>query len=124
MPIDGKDFPMIGAAGQGFSQASQLENLKSRIEKASESQVDLKEGRQAAGRDLDKAATEFEAMLLQEMLKSMWKNVPSEGMLSGSREEELYRDMLNEAMAANISENQSIGIKEVILREMKNDEKP
>jgi len=120
MPIDGKDFPLMGA----MSQISQLQNLQNRVEKASEIERDVKGGRTSGARDIDKAATEFEALLLQEMLKSMWKNVPSEGLISGSREEELYRDMLNEAMAKNISENQSIGIKEVILREMKNDEKP
>lgn len=63
------------------------------------------------------AATDFEAMLLQDMLKSMWQTVPSEGMLTGSREEQTYRDMLNQALSKNIAEHKSLGIREVIMKE-------
>lgn len=78
-------------------------------------------GGPGAARDLketEKAATDFEAMLVQQMLKSMWSTVPSQGMLSSSREEEYYRDMLNEGLARDIAEKRSIGIKDVILREL------
>lgn len=64
------------------------------------------------------AATQFEALLLQQMFKSMWESVPKDGMLTGGREEELYRDMLNEALAKNVSETRSIGIKDVIAADM------
>jgi len=64
------------------------------------------------------AAEQFEAMLLKEMLKSMWSTVPQEGMLSGSYEEGMYRDMLNEALAQSISEGQGMGIKDVILKDI------
>jgi len=66
----------------------------------------------------EKAATDFEALLLQDMLKSMWSaEVPKDGMLTGSREEEQYRDMLNEALSKNIAEHKSVGIRDVIMRE-------
>jgi len=64
-----------------------------------------------------KAANQFEGLLLQEMLKAMWQTVPKGGLVSGSREEELYRDMLNEALSESISEGQGIGIKDVVLKE-------
>ncbi len=69
--------------------------------------------------EMEKAATDFEALLLQDMFKSMWETVPKDGMLSGSREEASYRDMLNEALANNIAKGKSIGIKDVILKEFK-----
>jgi Rod binding domain-containing protein len=66
-----------------------------------------------------KAATDFEALLLQQMLDAMWKNVPSEGVISGSHDEQTYRQMYNEALAKDIAEHQSIGVKDAILKDFK-----
>lgn len=66
----------------------------------------------------EKVAQQFEAMLVKQMIDSMWSTVPKEGVLSGSREEELYRDMLNEALANSISEGKGMGIKDVILKDI------
>jgi Rod binding domain-containing protein len=63
------------------------------------------------------AAQQFEALLVQQMLESMWSSVPQKGLLSGSNEEAMYRDMLNEALATSISEGKGLGIKEVILND-------
>lgn len=67
---------------------------------------------------IEKAAVDFEAMLLNQMLKSMWTTVPKDGMLSGSNEETYYRDMLNQALAESIATDQSIGVKDVIMGEL------
>lgn len=64
------------------------------------------------------AAEQFEALLLQEMLKSMWSTVPKGELLTGSSEEGMYRDMLNEAIAKSVSEGTGIGIKDVISKDM------
>lgn len=64
------------------------------------------------------AAQQFEAMLLKQMIDSMWSTVPKEGLLSGSSEESMYRDMLNEALASSISEGKGIGVKDVILKDI------
>ena len=68
--------------------------------------------------DAKKAAEQFEGILVQEMLKSMWSTVPKNGALSGSYEEGMYRDLFNEALAQSISEGQGIGIKDVILKDI------
>ena len=73
--------------------------------------------------EIEKAAAQFEALLLHQMMNEMWKSVPNEGLLSGSREEALYRDMLNQAVADSISTGKSIGIKNVVMKELKNTEK-
>lgn len=65
-----------------------------------------------------KAAEQFEALLTHEMLKSMWNTVPKGELLSGSSEEQTYRDMLNEALANSIAEGRGIGIKEVIMKDI------
>ncbi|MCB0311000.1 MAG: rod-binding protein, partial [Bdellovibrionales bacterium] len=69
--------------------------------------------------EMEKAATDFEAMLLRQMFQAMWQSVPKGDLLSGSEEEKLYRDMFNEHLADEVAENASIGIKDVILRDLK-----
>lgn len=63
------------------------------------------------------AAQQFEALLVQQMLESMWNTVPNKGLLSGSNEEAMYRDLLNEALANSISEGKGLGIKDVIMKD-------
>ena len=72
----------------------------------------------AANTAAEQAAKQFEALLLEQMFKSMWANIPTDGMFSGGREEEYFRDMLNEALAESVSKGQGIGIKDIVLREI------
>jgi len=71
-----------------------------------------------ATKDPQLAAQQFEALLVKQMIDSMWRTVPKEGLLSGSNEKSMYRDMLNEALANSISEGRGIGVKDVILKDI------
>jgi flagellar protein FlgJ len=73
--------------------------------------------------EVENAAQQFESLLLSQMLKSMWQTVPDGGMLSGSREEEIYRDMLSDAMGDEIAKGQGIGVKGVLAKELYKREK-
>jgi Rod binding domain-containing protein len=66
----------------------------------------------------EEVAKQFEGMLLKQMIDSMWSTVPKNGLLSGSQEEDMYRDMLNEALATSISEGKGIGVKDIILKDI------
>jgi flagellar protein FlgJ len=68
-----------------------------------------------------KAAADFEALLVGQMFKEMWKNTEGaqEGNMFTSEQESIYRDMLNEELAKEIAEKQSIGIKDIILKNFK-----
>lgn len=66
----------------------------------------------------EEVAKQFEGLLLKQMIDSMWSTVPKKGVLSGSNEEEMYRDMLNEALATSISEGKGIGVKDVIMKDL------
>lgn len=79
---------------------------------------DVSQAKLPASQDAKQAAQQFEALLLQEMLKSMWATVPQGQLLSGSHEETMYRDMLNEAVADSISQGKGIGIKDVIYKDL------
>lgn len=80
-------------------------------------------GSAQSDKQLNEAATQFESLLVNEMLKSMWSSVPSGGLLSGSHEEELYRDMLNQTVSESIAKQQSLGIRDIVAGEMKNSAK-
>lgn len=67
---------------------------------------------------IHKAATDFEALLLGQMVQSMWQTVPGGGVLSGSKEESMYRDMLTQEIAKTAAAGQGIGIRGVIEREL------
>jgi peptidoglycan hydrolase FlgJ len=81
------------------------------------------EERDSRDKETEKAATDFESLLLHQMLKSMWETIPKESLLGSSHEEELYRDMLNEALAKSFAEHKSIGIKDAVLTDMRKLEK-
>ena len=88
---------------------------------SNKAKIDLQAEPTGAAKDkaeMDSAARQFEGVLMQQMLKGMWETVPQGGMLSGSKEEEYYRDMLNEALAESISSGQGIGIRDVLVRDM------
>lgn len=70
-------------------------------------------------RDIEKAASGFEALLLQEMMQSMWNTVEFTDMLGEkSNEADIYRDMLNQAIADSTASGRGIGVKEMMQKEL------
>ena len=91
--------------GRLQNQLNKAENLSKTLHSKNTASVD----------EASKAATQFEAMLVGQMVKSMWATVPQGGLISGSREEEMYRDMFTDALAENIADGPGLGIKQVVL---------
>lgn len=94
---------------------AEMQNMERIQKQAEEATKGGKSNNTAAMRE---AAQQFEGLLIQQMLKSMWETVPQGGLLTGSQEEQQYRDMLGQAYAEELSKGQGIGIKEVIYKEM------
>ena len=69
--------------------------------------------------EAEKAAKEFESLLVTQMMKSMWATTPADKTLFGSKEEEHYRDMLTQEISKQIAEGPGMGIAPVIMRELK-----
>ncbi|RMG42968.1 MAG: hypothetical protein D6719_04880 [Candidatus Dadabacteria bacterium] len=129
MADNGNNFltgALSGSAVLGQARFSLAEQQVRNLQKTAESQainrVKDSPAKAVDSDKMEKAAADFEALLLQQMFKAMWSTVPKDGMLSGSSEEAIYRDMLNEALAKDIAEGQSIGIKDIILKEFKKSE--
>lgn len=74
---------------------------------------------------IEKAASGFESLLLQQMLKEMWATVPVTGLMGeDSNAARIYRDMLNQAIADTVSEGQGIGVKDFLKQELVKQEQP
>ncbi len=104
-------IPPSLAADQALALSSN-EALRAQMLGLSQKKVDSKE-------DIEKASSGFEALLVQQMLKAMWETVESSNLFGeNSNEGQIYRDMLNQAIADNISEGKGIGVKEFLNREL------
>ncbi len=69
--------------------------------------------------EVEKAASGFEALLLHQMLKSMWETVETTGMFGeDSNQAKIYQDMLNQAVADSVSEGRGIGVKEFVKKQL------
>ena len=126
MPNDGKDFLLAGISPLHSRDLAQMQSWQNKarqlaqLEKTNNSKgLAAEPGAKGENSKIIKAATEFEALLLHQMMSAMWSTVPKDGGFDGGKDGETYRDMLNEATARNIAEGQGIGIKEVIVRELK-----
>lgn len=107
------DFKIGGADNFLSSIASKVE--MSRMQQGAPKLDDIKGDYSKA----EEAATQFESILVQQMVKSMWKAVPKGGLLTGSSEEELYQEMLQRELSDNIAQGQSLGIKDMVMEELK-----
>lgn len=112
MPDGGKDF-RLDALMPGRLNAPRAAAARVEISNQNKALDTNSEAKQ-----IDKAAQDFEALLLQQMFKSMWNTIPASESMLGSREEEYYRDFLNEELAREVSSGQGIGIKAVIKKDI------
>jgi len=65
-----------------------------------------------------RVAAEFESVLMTQMLNAMQSTVEKSGLIDGGSGEETYREMLNQAVSAEIARRGGLGLAEQIAREM------
>jgi Rod binding domain-containing protein len=68
--------------------------------------------------ELRRAAEEFEAVFLAEMLAPMFESLDTDGLGGGGMGEEIFRPMLVERYAESISRAGGVGIADSIVREL------
>lgn len=61
---------------------------------------------------------EFEAIMLQQMFKSMRSAEPSDGVIESSNAQQIYQDLLDGRIAQELAHRQSLGVAEQIYRQM------
>jgi flagellar protein FlgJ len=73
---------------------------------------------------LRQACQDFEAIFLTYLLKGMRATVPEGGFLSDSREQRLFRDLLDEGLATRLAASGSTGLAEAMYRQVASRVKP
>ncbi len=70
-----------------------------------------------------RAADEFEAIFISQMLKSMSVGLKTDGMFGGGQSEQIYKDLMNEELGKVMTSKGGIGMSDEIYREiLKNQE--
>lgn len=70
-----------------------------------------------------RAADEFEAIFISQMLKSMSVGIKTDGPFGGGQSEDVYRDLMNEELGKTMTGKGGIGMSDAIYREiLKNQE--
>lgn len=70
---------------------------------------------------LKQASRMFESYFLQQLMKEMRKTVSKSGLISGGKGEEMFTDMLDQAQSDRASAVRSMGIADMIERQMTRD---
>lgn len=73
---------------------------------------------------LKEACREFEAIFLEQMLKSMRKTVPENGLMDGGMAEDIFEDMLYENYAGKMSESADLGLADMLYRQISQNHTP
>jgi len=80
-------------------------------------------GLRAQARELDpaallKTAKQFEALMLQQMLKSMRAATPGEDVLGGGEQTNFYRDMFDQQLSVQLSAGKGIGLADMLVKQL------
>jgi Rod binding domain-containing protein len=111
-----KELPTLGGVTIGSSHGAELLNIQRNQTKSLDKiNPDSKEG-------IEKAASQFEALLLHQVMKSMWESANTfgdEGLLNeNNSQSQMFRDMFNQEIADQISSGKGVGMKQFLVREL------
>lgn len=75
----------------------------------------------AENAELENASQQFEALLLNQMLREMRNTVPESGLFEKSMAEEIFTSMLDEQYADAMARSGGIGLARMIVDQLQND---
>lgn len=67
---------------------------------------------------LKQACSDFESIFIHMMLRTMRESVPSDGLFSGGKGEEIFRDMLDEEYALRMSQTGQVGLSRLMYEQL------
>lgn len=95
--------------------------LVNSVDQATANRVEEVSARSARERDLAKVtqlSKDFEAIFLEQMLKTMRSSIQKSGLVDGGNAEEIYRSMLDNEYAKLMSAQGSSGLSQMIERQL------
>lgn len=97
--------PYAGAAFSGSEASTSKANA-------------LQQRKMTSAKEIDKAASGFESLLVHKMLQEMWSTSSDGIMGENSNQSQIFRDMFNQAVAEEISKGEGIGVKSFVTKEL------
>ena len=119
---------------EGQSKQKELEQQAAQFSKyMHESSVTTRDGKVDAAKlarkeqedkKLKDACTQWESLLIKMMYTSMKKTVDKSGLIDGGQAEEIFDDMLTDKYAENFANTKSLGLAEILYRDVKSNKYP
>jgi Rod binding domain-containing protein len=69
-------------------------------------------------KEIERAAEEFEALFLSQMLEHMFEGIRADGPFGGGHAEEMYRSFMLQEYGKSIAKGGGVGIADMVKREM------
>jgi flagellar protein FlgJ len=91
--------------------------MQAQIKRLQDSSEQMQNSKSEA--EAKKVAGQFESMIVSQMFKAMWQTVPDSQMFGHSNEQQIYKDMLNQAIADSLQEGPGLGVREVVYKDIK-----
>ncbi len=73
--------------------------------------------------EIQKAAQDFEAVLLNMVLKAMWKTVPKSELFEKNSANHIYEGMMHSSLSEEMARNGGMGIAKVLARQLTKEQK-
>lgn len=74
--------------------------------------------------ELKKACQSFEAIILQQMLTTMRKSVPKDGLMDSGYAQDMYQSMSDENLAKEMAKGRGIGLADALFRQLSGPSRP
>ena len=108
---------------------SKLENTKKQygnakfsidenIQNTSDNNAVSKYGKEKEKKRLRQVSEDFEALMINQMLKEMRKTVDKSGLIDGGMAEQIFEDMLYDEYAKEFSKTKTFGLADIIYNQM------
>ena len=68
--------------------------------------------------ELKKAAQDFEAVLLNMVIKAMWKTIPESGLFEQNNATQIYEGLMHSALSEEMARNGGMGIAKVLYQQL------
>lgn len=92
------------------------------IAKAESSKNILKSGSKSQ-HELQKAAQDFEAVLLNMVIKAMWKTIPESGLFEKNNATQIYEGLMHSSLSEEMARNGGMGIAKVLYQQLSREQK-
>ncbi len=106
-----------------INKNNKIENIKSKYNSSTKFSIDSevvdnKDSRETEKKRLKEVSQDFEALMINQMLKEMRKTVNKSELINGGVAEEIFEDMLYDEYAKEFSKTKSFGLAETIYNQM------